>query len=167
MTRMKALGSCFFVCAAGLAAPVWSENHAEGTMTVDGKAVPITSVYAHAEKGFFDEKKQDVVVLMCDVPVPEDAVRDRSARLDLVKSGKLHCVEQTIDNDKQVINYKVQHSRFGMPESGGSTFHVFEMKTFDGKTIAGRSRTTSPQKSFDDVSYSYDITFGAAIEPLK
>jgi hypothetical protein len=167
MTRLKPLVSSVIVFAAGLAAPALSESRVEGTLTVDGNPVKISSVYAHAEKGFFDEKKQDVVVLMCDAPVPEDAVRDRSARAELVKAGKLHCVEQTIDSDKQVINYKVQHSRFGMPESGGSTFHVFEAKTFDGKTIAGRSRTTSPQKSFDDVPYSYDITFDSPIEPMK
>jgi hypothetical protein len=54
-----------------------------------------------------------------------------------------------------------------MPEGGGSTYHVFEAKTFDGKIAAGRSRTTAPQKSFDDVPYSYDVTFSAAIEPMK
>ena len=37
----------------------------------------------------------------------------------------------------------------------------------DGKTIAGRARTKSPQKSFKDVPYTYDITFSAAIEPKK
>jgi hypothetical protein len=139
-------------------------NRVEGQLVVDGKAVSMQHVYAFAQPGFFDEKKQDVVVLMCDAPVPPDAVRDAFARMDLVKAGKLHCVEQTIDEGKQVINYKVQHSRFGVPEGGGSTYHVFEATTFDGKTAAGRSRTTAPQKSYDDVPYSYDITFSATIE---
>jgi hypothetical protein len=42
---------------------------------------------------------------------------------------------------------------------------VFDAKTFDGRTIAGRARTKSPQTSFEDVPYSYDITISAAIEP--
>jgi hypothetical protein len=139
----------------------------DGQLVVDGKAVRMTNVYAFAQKGFFDEKKQDVVLLFCDGPVPPAAIHDPFARNELVKSGKLHCVEQTIDESGQVINYKVQHSRFGVPEGGGSTEHVFESKTFDGKTAAGRSRTKSPQKSWDDVPYEYDITFRTSIEPKK
>jgi len=156
-----ALGSLLFSRRAA------AENSARGELVVDGRAVAIAHVYASARKGFFDEKKQDVVVVMCDAPVPPEARRDRFARADLVKAGKLHCVEQTIDAGGQVINYKVEHSRFGVPEGGGSTEHVFEPKTFDGKTAAGRSRTRSPQKSFDDVPYSYDVTFSAAVEPLE
>ena len=161
-------GVCLLAaCASFAAARARAEDHAQGELVVDGKAVKVTSVHAFARKGFFDEKKQDVVVVMCDAPVPPDAVRDPFVRMDLVKAGKLHCIEQTIDADRHVINYKVQHNRFGMPEGGGSTYHVFEAKTFDGKTAAGRSRTTQPQKSFDDVPYSYDVTFSAAIEPMQ
>jgi len=138
-----------------------------GQFVVDSKPIKITHAYAYATKGFFDPKKQDVVVVLCDAEVAPAAVRDFMARRDLSKAGKLHCVEQTIDSDKKVINYKVQHERFKMPESGGSTFQVFEAKTLDGKTIAGRSRTTAPQKSFDDVPYTYDVTFSVPIEPLK
>lgn len=144
-----------------------AQNRVQGQLVVEGKPVAMTHVWAFAQKGFFDETKQDVVVLMCDAPVAPDAVRDPFARMDLVKAGKLACVEQTIDEGGQVINYKVQHARFGVPEGGGSTYHVFEPKTFDGRTAAGRSRTTAPQKSYDDVPYSYDITFSAAIEKRK
>ena len=161
-------GVCLLILGVAFAAGrARAEDHVQGQLVVDGKAVEITSVHAFAQKGFFDDKKQDVVVVMCDAPVPPDALRDPFARMELVKAGKLHCIEQTIDAGRQVINYKVQHNRFGMPEGGGSTYHVFEAKTFDGKTAAGRSRTTEPQKSFDDVPYSYDVTFSAAIEPMK
>ena len=157
------------VAAAAVAASGSSAaaDRAEGRLTVDGKAVDLTHVYAHAEKGFFDETKDDIVVLFCDAPVPPEAVRDVFARRDLVKAGKLQCVQQTIDANGQVINFTVEHERFGKPEGGGSTEHVFEPKTFDGKTVAGRSRTKGPQKSFDDVPYSYDVTFSAAIAPKE
>ncbi len=160
---LLAFSGSLLVALAGAGA----ENRVEGQMVVDGKPVAMTHVYAFAQKGFFDEKKQDVVVLMCDAPVAAALVRDPFARMDLVKAGKLHCVEQTIDEGGQVINYKVQHERFRVPEGGGSTEHVFEPKTFDGKTAAGRSRTTAPQKSWEDVPYSYDITFTVSIEPRK
>jgi hypothetical protein len=148
--------------------PVAGQNQVEGKLEVDGKPVAITQVYAYAKEGFFDKKKQDVVVLLCDAAVPTPALRDVFAYKDLVAAGKVHCVRQTIDADKHVINFDVGHERFGsMGENGGSTEHVFEAKTFDGKTIAGRAWTKSPQKSFKDVPYTYDITFSAAIEPKK
>jgi hypothetical protein len=154
--------------AALAMAPVSAQNRAEGKLDVDGKPVAITQVYAYAKEGFFDKKKQDVVVLLCDAPVPAPALRDVFAYKDLIATGKVHCVRQTIDAEKHVINFDVGHERFGsMGENGGSTEHVFEPQTFDGKTIAGRARTKSPQKSFKDVPYTYDITFSAAIEPKK
>ncbi|HWZ71401.1 MAG TPA: hypothetical protein VN326_07970 [Casimicrobiaceae bacterium] len=163
VTQIVALG-----VVASWMAPAAAQNRAEGKLDVDGKPVAITQVYAYAKEGFFDKKKQDVVVLLCDAAVPAPAVRDVFAYKDLVAAGKVHCVRQTIDADKQVINFDVGHQRFGsMGENGGSTEHVFEAQTFDGKTIAGRARTKSPQKSFKDVPYTYDITFSASIEPKK
>jgi hypothetical protein len=163
VTQIVALG-----VLASWMTPVAAQNRAEGKLEVDGKPIAITQVYAYAKEGFFDKKKQDVVVLLCDAAVPPPAVRDVFAYKDLVATGKVHCVRQTIDADKQVINFDVGHQRFGsMGENGGSTEHVFEAQTFDGKTIAGRARTRSPQKSFKDVPYTYDIAFSAAIEPKK
>ncbi len=149
------------------AAPATAENTIEGTLVVAGKAIKLTHVYAYATEGFFDKKKLDVVVVMADAVVPADALRDHFALADLAKEGKLHYVQQTINTEGQVINYEVRHQLFKMPESGGSTEHVFEPKTYDKKLIAGRSRTLSPRKSFDDIPYSYDVTFSAAIEPKK
>jgi hypothetical protein len=149
-------------------APAAAQNHAEGKLIVAGKPVAITQVYAYAKEGFFDKKKQDVVLLLCDTAVPPATARDVFARHDLFTSGKAHCVQQTLNTEKQVINFEVGHEAFGRRgEGGGSTEHIFDAKTFDGKTIAGRAYTRSPQKSFDDVPYSYDITFSAAIEPKK
>jgi hypothetical protein len=155
----------FILIVLGL--PLFAENQAKGTLTVAGNAVKITQVYAYAEPGFFDKTKDDVVVLMCDTAVAPKAVRDQFERRDVVKAGKLHCVQQTIDAKGQVIQYRVEDSHFGMTPSGGSTYQVFEAKTNDGKTIAGRAHTTAEQKSFEDVVYAYDITISAAIEPKK
>jgi len=157
----------FGVWAFSFTTNVSAANEVKGTFTVDGKSIQITNVYAFAQKGFFDPAKDDVVVLMCDAAVSDAGIRDPFERKDLVKADKLHCVQQTINSEGQVINFKVEHSKFKMPESGGSTEQVFEKKTADGKTIAGRAYTKSPQKSFEDVPYTYDITFTAAILPKK
>jgi hypothetical protein len=167
VTEYSGRSLLFSICVL-LAVPAAAQNHAEGKLEVNGQPVAITQVYAYAGQGFFDKKKQDITVLLCDGPVPSAAVRDGYARKEWIDAGKLHCVQQVIDADKQVINFEVRHKAFGSrPPGGGSTAHVFEAKTFDGKIVAGRARTTSPQKSFDDVEYSYDIAFSAAIEPKR
>src|SRR5207237_10014771 len=121
------------------------QTRAEGKLDVDWKPVAITQVYAYAKEGFFDKKKQDVVVLLCDGAVPAPAVRDVFAYKDLIATGKVHCVRQTIDADKQVINFDVGHQRFGtMGENGGSTEHVFDAPSFYSKTIPARARPTGP-----------------------
>jgi hypothetical protein len=167
MKRNVLFGGLLAALAVAVAAPVAAQNKIEGSLVVDGKPIKLTHVYAYAVKGFFDPKKQDVVVLMADAEVAAATLRDHFALADLAKAGKLHFVQQTINTEGQVINFEVRHERFKMPESGGSTEHVFEAKTFDKKLIAGRSWTKSPQKSFDDVPYSYDATFSAAIQPMK
>jgi len=149
------------------AAPAVAENEVHGNLVVEGKTIEIHHVYAYAEKDFFHEDRTAVVVVMCDNELPEAAIRDPFERDELIKAGKAHCVEQTINQEHQVINFKVQHERFEGPASGGSTEHLFEATTYDGKTIAGRSHTKGEQKSFDDVPYSYDITFHADVAALE
>lgn len=167
MNHRAMLGALLAVLVVLVATPATAQNTIKGTLVVDGKPIQLTHVYAFAKEGFFDPKKQDVVVVMADAEVPAAALRDQFALADLAKTGKLHFVKQTIDADGQVINYEVRHELFKMPETGGSTEHVFEAKTFDKTLISGRARTKSPQKSFDDVPYSYDVTFSATIEPRK
>src|SRR5205814_2122879 len=89
--------------------------------------IALTQVYAYAAEGFFDKKKDDVTVLFCDAPVPAAAVRDYFARKELVDAGKLHCVQQVVDANKQVINFEVRDQRFGArPPGGGSNARYAE-----------------------------------------
>lgn len=159
---MAALG-CMAVLGL-MPAAVLAENTVKGKLTVDGKTVEINNVVAYSQPGFFDKKKRDVVVLMCDAPVDLETAKDTFGIHDQVKAGKLHCVRHTINSEKQVINFEVSHNRFKMPVGGGSSYEIFEAKTFTGSSVAGRSFTKSPQKApFDDVTYSYDITFSTDI----
>jgi hypothetical protein len=151
-------------CLAGASAVARGE--VSGELVVDGKPIKTATAYAYAVKGTFDPKAQDVVVVLCDVPVPPAAQRDADARIKISKEGKLHCVEQTIEADKTVLGFAVLHERFDPFLRGSSSYHKFEAKTFDGKTIAGRVRTSRPE-SFGNVPYSYDITFSVPIAPLR
>lgn len=160
-------GSLFLGVSALQAAPV-TQGHAEGNLVVKGKAIAITQAYAYMETDAFNASKQMTVLLLCNAPLDAAAVGDRfeKVRNELVDAGKLSCVQQRIDSGKHVINFGARDKGFGARKpDGGSTEHVFEVTTLNGEAIAGRAHTKSPQMSFDDVPYSYDITFSAAIEP--
>ena len=166
-TSRSVAGSLLLCASALLAAPVAADGHAQGKLVVNGKSIAIIQAYAFTVEDAHEEKPL-TMVLLCNAPLSAAAVRDRfeQTRNELVNAGKLSCVQQRINSEKQVINFGVRDKGFGAKQpDGGSTEHILEAKTFDGKTIAGRARTRSQQMSFDDVPYGYDITFSATIEP--
>lgn len=140
-----------------------ADGKADGKLIVDGKPVNLANAYAFAQQGFFDKKTEDIRVLLTDVPLTVKAVEDDFERINLAKQGKLHCIEIIIDAKKQPISVTVRHPSFKVTQSGGSTEDVFEATVFDGKTVAGRVFRKSPGKSFEDLEYTYDVTFSAAI----
>ena len=170
MGRFAANRVAVLLCLAfGLAAaPLAAQESAKGELLVGGEKAGITHAYAYADKNF-STGEDTVVVVLTDAPLPADAVQDEVARKKLVAAGTLHYVEVLLDAKKQALHYEVQHQRFGMmmEPGGGDGDHVVEVKTFDGKTVAGRARTMSAQQSLDDVPYAYDITFTAPVAPRK
>ena len=140
-----------------------ADGKADGKLVVDGKPVNLAYAYAFAQPGFFDKQTEDICVLLTDVPLTGKALEDNFERMKLTKQGKLHCVEVTINAKKQAISVTVRHPSFKMPQSGGSTEDDFEATVFDGKVVGGRVFRKSPGKSFEDLEYTYDVIFSAAI----
>jgi hypothetical protein len=155
------------LCAAPASgADARAESKAEGTLTVGKASVKLVHAYAAAQKGFFDEKVDDVLVLLTDVPLSGAALADPFERRKMEKEGKLRSVEAVVNSKGQPINVTVRDKAFGGPPvSGGSTEDLFEAKANDGKTIAGRLRRGKPGSSFDDVPFTYDVTFSAPVAP--
>lgn len=151
------------LCALPAAGGDWK---VEGTLTVAKVPVKLVHAYAAAQKGFFDAKIDDVLVLLTDVPLSGAALTDPFERRKMEKEGKLHCVEAVINAKGQAINVTVRGKEFGGPPvSGGSTEDLFEAKVNDGKTIAGRLHRGKPGASFDDIPFTYDVTFNAPVAP--
>ena len=168
---MKIMNRWFlFLCLIGLMAmssmssmAMAADGKADGKLIVDGKPVNLAHAYAFAQPGFFDKKAEDIRVLLSDVPLTGKALDNDFERMNLTKQGKLHCVEVTIDAKKQPISVTVRHPSFKVSLSGGSTEDAFEATVFDGKNVGGRVFRKSPGKSFEDLEYTYDLTFSAAI----
>ena len=156
-----------FVLAAGVAAVApcafAADGKAEGTLTVNGKVTKVSYAYARAVKGFFDKTKEDVEVVLSDVPLDAKALEDQFERMKMADAGKLHAFEITIDAEGKPISTKFQHNGFKGPSpSGLSSADVFTKKTFDGKTVDARYKSAKPSEFFGN-TYEFDVTFHADI----
>jgi hypothetical protein len=161
MRTVSILAPVFLTCAATAGG---QEGTASGKLTVAGATTPLRYAYARAEKGFFDEKKEDIRVILSDVPIPLAALSDEFARHQLAAQGKLHAVEVVLDSQKQAISGGLLHEAFREMQGFVSItgMHTFEAKTFDGKMVEGKLSTEKPGK-FQEISFEYAAEFRAPV----
>jgi ketosteroid isomerase-like protein len=165
-TRILLGGLVLAAGAAVLAAPrtLAADGKAEGTITVNGKATKLSYAYARAEPGFFDKTKEDVVVILSDVPLDAKLLRDRLELQHLADAGKLHLFEVTINAEGKPIQTAFRHNGFKGPSpSGLSSADVFTKKTFDGRTVDAAYKSAKPGEFFGN-TYAFDVAFRADIE---
>ena len=140
-----------------------AEGKAEGTITVNGKTTKLAHAYARAVPGFFDKTKEDVEVVLTDVPLEGKALTDQFERIHMADAGKLHAFEITLDADGKPISTAFRDNGFKKASpSGLSTADVFTKKVFDGKTVEGSYKSAKPHEFFGD-TYAFDVSFRADV----
>ena len=142
----------------------FAQTTADGQFKVGADSVKLTKVYAYATEGFFDKKKDDIVVVLTDRDVPESQIRDGFALRRMASDGKLAYVQETLNTSGQIINFTLGHKGFKVAPSGGSTEHRFEGKL--GTTVSGKVFTNGEQETFGS-KYEYSATFSAPVHPKK
>jgi Domain of unknown function (DUF4878) len=154
------------ILAAGVAAMASraaAEGKAEGKLTVNGKSTDVKYAYASAGPGFFDKTKEDVTVIVSDVPLEGKALEDEFERIHMADAGKLHAFEITFGADAKPISTSFRHNGFTKASpSGLSSEDVFEKKTFDGKIVEGHYKSAKPHEFFGN-TYAFDVSFKADI----
>lgn len=140
-----------------------ADGKAEGTITVNGKTTKLSYAYARAVKGFFDEKKEDVEVILSDVPLEAKALEDTFERIRMADTGALHAFEIRLDAEGKPISTSFRDNGFKKASpSGLSSEDVFTKKVLDGKTVEGRYRSAK-EKEFFGETYAFDVSFKADI----
>jgi Domain of unknown function (DUF4878) len=140
-----------------------AEGKADGKVTVNGKTSTVKYAYASAGPGFFDKTKEDVTVILSDVPLDGKALEDEFERIHMAEAGKLHAFEIQLNASGAPISTSFRNDAFKKASpSGMSSADVFEKKTFDGKTVEGHYKSDKPHEFFGD-TYSFDVTFKADI----
>ena len=157
----RLVASAVVVC--GLFASPAENGRAEGTITVNGQTTRLAYAYARAVKGFFDKTKEDIEVVLSDVPLDGKALEDQFERMRLADSGKLHAFEITIDSEGAPISTSWRHNGFTrVSPSGLSSADAFTRKVFDGRTVDGHYASAKPHEFFGN-TYSFDVAFRANI----
>ena len=161
MKRRKSVVSWCVVFAVVLVMGLVSQHayagNAEGQLTVAGDTVQLQYAYATAQPGFFDETKEDIVVIVTTITLSDEVVEDEWERRDVEKS-----VEITINAEQRPISVSINHPAFQASPSGMSTEYILELKTFDEKNIEGKFYCKT-EKEFFDTAYTFDFTFQAEI----
>ncbi len=96
-----------------------AEGKAEGTITVNGKTTKLSYAYAKAVEGFFDKTKQDVEVILSDVPLSAKLREDVFELMRMKDAGKLHTFEITLDSEGTPISTSWRHNGFNPPSPSG------------------------------------------------
>jgi hypothetical protein len=137
------------------------EGTVSGTLTLNGRTVRLSHVYASPQPGFFDKTTEDIRVLLSDVPLPDAARADEFALIDLGRTGAASIVEVTIDSGGSPVSGAFFAREFqGMVSATG--MHVWAPTQVTRAHLSGRLATTGTH-SFDGVMFSYDATFDAPI----
>jgi len=141
-------------------------GHASGTLVFNKKTTALTNAYAFWAKEEAEGKgvKRNVVVLLTNMPLPQEAITEWSELSQLADAGKLQAVELTITPDKQVVAGQFWHKDKSFSATG---MHVFEPTTFNGKVVAGKLSIPS-EGEFFGTTYQYTATFATrVIQPQK
>lgn len=154
------------IISMGMASQNANTSNAEGQLTVAGNKVQIQHAYAMAQPGYFDTTKEDIVLVVTNIPLSDKAIEDRWERNALVSEGTLKTVEITINSKQQPISVSVKHPAFKASPSGFSSNYILELKTFNEKNVEGRMYCKTEQEFFDTV-FTFDFTFKAEVRRKK
>jgi hypothetical protein len=149
---------------------------ASGTLTLNGKAVPLKYAYAMIQPNTFDAAKNDTAVLLTEKPLPDgalDGLKDLwEATHPLLRSGKHEGMAFfKINSDGKPIYELIDHpavkqGKYGQIQMSGFTHAGFVPKKMGPDRVEGTFVTSQPE---DFLSYKYEIEvdFSAPLPTAK
>ena len=135
----------------------------DGTFTVGGSTVKLTSAYVGVDQLFSEPGKEHLRVVLSDVPLTAAAAADDFAMQKLTRDKKLHAVVLIVSPDKQIKSTQLYDPGFNMDSvSSAGTNNRFDPGKGDKNRISGKAYTKEPHE-FRNVRYEYAASFDAAI----
>jgi len=151
----------FTHCAKAETASSQPEN-CKGTLTIDGESTPLRHAYAVAEQNSMDKTKEDINVILTDVPLSDWAVMSFPERVIPSSQGKLRSVELKISPEKKIDSVIVLYSGMFTNYSGTLPDDILELAAIDEDGIECRVYLKAPM-DVSGKSMHYDASFKATI----
>jgi hypothetical protein len=137
----------------------------EGSMTVGGKVSKIGHVHAFPKKVF---GRPAMLLVFSDIALSAADAANDTKLSELANAGGLHAMGILIGDNSEgktqaISNEIYDQGLHGRMSIGGQD--TFEARKGNGKSSSGRLHLAAPQKFPNGVTFTYDVTFDAAIEP--
>jgi hypothetical protein len=140
-------------------------SSASGTVAVNGVTTKIRYGYARQTTGFFDAKKNDVEIVLSDVPLVGASLTDSFERGNLASKGTIHTFEIILNSAGVPVSSSFRHGGFKGPSpSGFDTSDVLTMKSFSSKRVEARFKSAKEHEFFGD-TYAFDVSFALSVSP--
>ena len=144
-----------------LAAPVSEVGKADGSVNVSGKSHKLT--YAYAIEMTTDTREKFYKIFLTDVALTDKQIGlFPDVLVKEINAGKIHAIRIGIDKSGKVDSVDVYD---GESWPTITTPNKLDLKTFDGKSIAGRLHLDKPYHDMSGETYQYDVKFSAPIRP--
>jgi hypothetical protein len=164
--------------AASAAAPPTglAPGKAKGTITVNGKAVTLTHAYAALEPNPFDEKKDDIVIVLTDGPLPAAAMDGDLS--DAANSAPTWLRLKLRDDPEMAKGFGRERWIIGNRTLGHQVLKTQTLQTspdlgtkLDAVSIGtdrveATAYTDGVQEQFDD-KFEYRVSFNAKVKPRR
>lgn len=159
--RYACLPVLAFVLAAAAAGA--DDGVARGKLTLGGTPAALTHAYALARPDNLHKPAENVLIVLSDAPIPNDALWDDFPGLKLAAAGKLHAILVVLNADRSVKSASILHYAFAASDSFyGLPQPKAEIRTFDGKTVEGTLSSGRPTQLMNR-NFDFAATFRAPI----
>jgi len=145
-------------------APSRVAGTASGTLTLNGKPVPLRHAYAMAQPNTFDASKNDTAILLTEEPLPEGALNGigdlQEATYELIRGRKHEGMAYfKINSAGKAIYELIDHpalvsGQYRQIQMSGFTHAGFAPKQMGPDRAEGAFATSKPE---DFMSYKYEI----------
>ena len=160
-----ALGSSLALVTTSPTAAAITTATAEGTLTVNGEAVPLTHAYASERTASSGSPATDIRLLLTDRPLEAKVLEDEFAVNALARDGKLRGVEIIVSREHGPVSGTILDRAFKGSMSVAGV-HRLELESKGDDRFAGQMYMEG-SRTFMDVTFHYRARFDAPLVRRK
>ena len=144
------------------------DGRASGTLTINGKSIPLVYAYAMSQPHTFEAAKNDIAVLLTEKPLPKGALRGIGDLRDATRNHQGYAYFKINSAGKPIYELidhpATREGKYGQIQMSGFTHAGFTLKRLGKDRVEGTFATEKPE---DFVTYKYEIRADFSAPVLK